>query len=286
MAQVNNLQVNNLIDKSFIDKSISEKLIGAKRIVVKVGTSSVTYANGKLHIRRIELLARQLADLHNSGREMILVSSGAVGAGIGKLGLSARPRVMPQVQALSAVGQGILMQSYEKFFGEYGINVAQLLLTKEDFEDGARYSSLENTLAALLDYGVVPIVNENDPTVFRELKVGDNDTLAALVAGAVQADLLVLLSDIEGLYTADPRSNDAAELIHTVHGVTEEIEAMAGGAGSGLATGGMATKLKAAKMANNAGVPMVLTNSLRDNVLLDLADGKLFGTIFLPVAGK
>lgn len=281
MEQVNNLQVNNLIDKS-----ISEKLIGAKRIVVKVGTSSVTYANGKLHIRRIELLARQLADLHNSGREMILVSSGAVGAGIGKLGLSARPRVMPQVQALSAVGQGILMQSYEKFFGEYGINVAQLLLTKEDFEDGARYSSLENTLAALLDYGVVPIVNENDPTVFRELKVGDNDTLAALVAGAVQADLLVLLSDIEGLYTADPRSNDAAELIHTVHGVTEEIEAMAGGAGSGLATGGMATKLKAAKMANNAGVPMVLTNSLRDNVLLDLADGKLFGTIFLPVAGK
>lgn len=265
-----------------MERNIQEMLIGARRIVVKVGTSSLTYANGKLHIHRIELLARQLADLQNSGREMVLVSSGAVGAGLGKLGLSARPRVMPQIQALSAVGQGILMQSYEKFFGEYGVNVAQLLLTKEDFEDKARYSSLENTMAALLDYGVVPIVNENDPTVFRELKVGDNDTLAALVAGAVQADLLVLLSDIDGLYTADPRSNAAAELIPVVHGVTPEIEAMAGGTGSSLASGGMATKLKAAKMANAAGVPMVLTNSSHDNVLLELAEGKLAGTIFLP----
>lgn len=265
-----------------MEQAIRERLKNARRIVVKVGTSSLTYANGKLHIRRIELLARQLADLQNSGREMILVSSGAVGAGLGKLGLAARPRVMPQIQALAAVGQGILMQNYEKFFGEYGINVAQVLLTREDFEDSGRYASLENTLAALLDYGVVPIVNENDTTVFRELKVGDNDTLAALVAGAVQADMLVLLSDIDGLYTADPRSEAAAELIPVVYGVTPEIEAMAGGKGSSLASGGMATKLKAAKMANAAGVPMVLTNSSYDNVLIDLLEGIPQGTIFLP----
>jgi glutamate 5-kinase len=261
---------------------IAKRLRDARRIVVKVGTSSLTYNNGKLHIRSMELLVRQLADLKNSGKEILLVSSGAVGAGLGKLDLHAKPREMPKVQALAAIGQGLLMQNYEKFFGEWGVNVAQVLLIKEDFEDSGRYANIRNTLAEIFAYGAVPIINENDVTVYQELKVGDNDTLAALVAGAAEADLLVLLSDIDGLYTANPRTDAQAKMLPVVHGVTPEIEGLAGGTGTELGSGGMMTKVKAAKMANAAGMPMVLANAAEENVLLRLLDGEQIGTVFLP----
>lgn len=261
---------------------IAKRLRDARRIVVKVGTSSLTYNNGKLHIRSMELLVRQLADLKNSGKEILLVSSGAVGAGLGKLDLQAKPREMPKVQALAAIGQGLLMQNYEKFFGEWGVNVAQVLLIKEDFEDSGRYANIKNTLAEIFAYGAVPIINENDVTVYQELKVGDNDTLAALVAGAAEADLLVLLSDIDGLYTANPRTDVGAKMLSVVYGVTPEIEALAGGTGTELGSGGMMTKVKAAKMANKAGMPMVLANAAEENVLLRLLDGEQLGTVFLP----
>lgn len=261
---------------------IAHKLHDAKRVVVKVGTSSLTYSNGKLHIHSIELLVRQLADLKNSGKELLLVSSGAVGAGLGKLDLPAKPKELPKVAALAAIGQGILLQNYEKFFGEYGVNVAQVLLIKEDFEDEERYANVCNTLSELFAYGVVPIINENDATAFRELVVGDNDTLSALVAAAVQADLLILLSDIDGMYTADPRTDADAKLLPVVEAITPEIEAGAGGSGTNLATGGMMTKVNAAKIATAAGIPMALANSAEPDVLLRLMDGEALGTVFLP----
>lgn len=264
------------------NEKIAELLKSAKRIVVKVGTSSLTYDNGKLHIRSMELLVRQLADLKNSGKEVLLVSSGAVGAGLGKLNLMKKPCAVPQQQALAAVGQGILMQNYEKFFGEYGVNVAQVLLTKEDMADQVRLTNIRNTFDALFDYDVVPVVNENDTITFSELdlKVGDNDTLAARVATVVNADLLILLSDIDGLYTSNPHEDENAQMISVVHELNDEIYAMAGGSGSSLGTGGMLTKLKAAKIANEAGIAMVLTNSATESVLYDIIHGNWHGTYF------
>lgn len=251
------------------------------RIVVKVGTSTLAHATGRLNIRRVEELVKVLSDLKNAGHEMILVSSGAIGMGVGKLNLPGRPADMPTKQAAAAVGQCELMYTYDKLFSQYNHTVAQILLTSEDVDHDDRRQNFENTMARLLELGALPIINENDTVATAEIKVGDNDTLGAIVACSVGADLLVLLSDIEGLYTADPRKNPDAKLIPVVEEVTPEIEALAGGKGSDLATGGMETKLRAAKMVTAQGCDMVITNGEQAQRLYSIAEGREAGTRFL-----
>ena len=251
------------------------------RIVVKVGTSTLAHSTGRMNIRHVEDLVKVLSDLKNAGHEMILVSSGAIGMGVGKLNLPGKPSDMPTKQAAAAVGQCELMYTYDKLFSEYNHTVAQILLTGEDVEHSERRENFENTMERLLELGSLPIINENDTVATAEIKVGDNDTLGAIVARCVKADLLVLLSDIEGLYTADPRKNPSAKLIPVVEEVTPEIEALAGGVGSGLATGGMATKLRAAKMVAEVGCDMIITNGEHPEVLYDIAEGKAVGTRFI-----
>ena len=226
----------------------------AKRIVVKVGTSTITYANGKRNFEQIDRLARELADLQNQGKEMILVTSGAVAVGVDRLGLSEKPKTIPGKQAAAAVGQGILMHTYEKLFAEYGQIVAQVLLTKTESLDRHRYTNSRNTFMELLKNRVIPIVNENDVVALDELKIGDNDNMSALVAGIVDADLVVILSDVDGLYTANPQTHPDAKLVSIVSDITPEIEASAGGVGSSLGTGGMFTKIQAAKAATSSGI--------------------------------
>lgn len=249
--------------------------------MVKVGTSTLAHATGRLNIRHVEELVKVLSDLKNAGHEIILVSSGAIGMGVGKLNLPGKPADMPTKQAAAAVGQCELMYTYDKLFSQYNHTVAQILLTSEDVDHDDRRQNFENTMARLLELGALPIINENDTVATAEIKVGDNDTLGAIVACSVEADLLVLLSDIEGLYTADPRKDPAAKLIPVVEEVTPEIEALAGGKGSDLATGGMETKLRAAKMVTAAGCDMVITNGERPERLYDIAGGKAVGTRFL-----
>ena len=264
------------------DKSLKEVLTSANRIVIKVGTSSLTHETGKLNLFQLEKIVRELADLSNQEKQVILVTSGAVGAGVGKLGLTCRPKTMPEKQAAAAVGQGVLMHMYEKIFAEYGKVAAQILLTREDLADRKRYLNARNTFFALLGFGVLPIVNENDTVAVEEIRLGDNDTLSALVAGLVDADLLVLLSDIDGLYDGNPKTNPEAKLIPLISELTPEIEAMAGGAGSGLGTGGMGTKLTAAKIAMTSGIPMVIANGRRSNILRKVLAADFQGTLFLP----
>ena len=251
------------------------------RIVVKVGTSTLAHSTGRMNIRHVEDLVKVLSDLKNAGHEMILVSSGAIGMGVGKLNLPGKPSDMPTKQAAAAVGQCELMYTYDRLFLQYNHTVAQILLTGEDVEHSERRENFENTMERLLELGSLPIINENDTVATAEIKVGDNDTLGAIVAKCVKADLLVLLSDIEGLYTADPRKDPDAKLIPVVEEVTPEIEALAGGVGSGLATGGMATKLRAAKTVNAVGCDMIITNGEHPEVLYDIADGKAVGTRFV-----
>ena len=251
------------------------------RIVVKVGTSTLAHATGRLNIRHVEELVKVLSDLKNAGHEMILVSSGAIGMGVGKLNLPGRPADMPTKQAAAAVGQCELMYTYDKLFSQYNHTVAQILLTGEDVDHDDRRQNFENTMARLLELGALPVINENDTVATAEIKVGDNDTLGAIVACSVGADLLVLLSDIEGLYTADPRKDPAARLIPVVEEVTPDIQALAGGKGSDLATGGMETKLRAAKMVTSRGCDMVITNGEHPERLYDIAEGKAVGTRFL-----
>lgn len=253
-----------------------------KRLVVKVGSSSITHSTGRLNLSQLEKLSRQLSDLHNQGIEVALVSSGAIGAGIGKLGLSRRPRSIPEKQAVAAVGQGMLMHMYEKFFGEYGVTVGQVLLTREDFSDRRRFLNARNTLLALLHMGVVPVINENDTVAVDEIKLGDNDNLAALVAGLMDADMIILLSDIDGLYTSDPRTNKDARLITTVTEITPEIEALAGGVGSNLGTGGMVTKIQAARIAMHSGAVTVIARTRDEDVLRRILAGEMVGTAFWP----
>lgn len=250
------------------------------RIVVKIGTSTLTHATGCLNIRRVECLCKTLSDLKNAGHEVILVSSGAIGMGVGKLMLSGRPSDMPTKQAAAAVGQCELMYTYDKLFGEFHHTVAQILLTGADVENEGRHRNFRNTITRLLELGAIPIVNENDTVVTDEICVGDNDTLGAIVAVSVRADLLVLLSDIDGLYTADPHRDPDAKLIAQVAEITPEIEALAGGKGSALGTGGMTTKLNAARMATAAGTEMVIANGQKPELLYDIADGKAVGTRF------
>ena len=251
------------------------------RIVVKIGTSTLAHATGLLNIRHVEQLVKVLSDLKNAGHQLILVSSGAIGMGVGKLNLPGKPSDMPTKQAAAAVGQCELMYTYDRLFLQYNHTVAQILLTGEDVEHSERRENFENTMERLLELGSLPIINENDTVATAEIKVGDNDTLGAIVARCVKADLLVLLSDIEGLYTADPRKDPSAKLIPVVEEVTPEIEALAGGVGSGLATGGMATKLRAAKMVAEVGCDMIITNGEHPEVLYDIAEGKAVGTRFI-----
>ena len=250
------------------------------RVVVKVGTSTLAHQTGCLNIRRVESLCRVLSDLKNSGHEVILVSSGAIGMGIGKLSLKERPTDIPTKQAAAAVGQCELMYTYDKLFGEYHHTVAQILLTGSDFRHEDRYQNFQNTMRRLLELDVLPIINENDTIATEEIKVGDNDTLSAMVAVSVKADRLILLSDIEGLYTADPHKDPNAELIAEVRALTPEILALAGGEGSSLGTGGMRTKLHAAELCIKDGCEMVIMSGERPELLYELFDGKRVGTRF------
>lgn len=259
-----------------------EALAESKRLVVKVGTSTLTHHTGKLNLERMERLVRELADQVNAGRQVILVTSGAVGAGMGRLGLKGRPRTLPEKQAAAAVGQGMLMHMYEKFFAEYGLTVAQVLLTKDDLAERRRYLNARHTLGTLLRLGVLPIVNENDTVAVEEIRVGDNDTLSALVAGLVDADVLILLTDSQGLYTADPRSCPEARLIPVVEEITPEVEGLAGGSRGTWATGGMVTKLQAARLATNFGIPVIIASGLLPGQVAAILRGEEIGTLFLP----
>ena len=251
------------------------------RIVIKIGTSTLAHQTGNLNIRRVEQLCKVLSDLKNYGHELVLVSSGAIGMGVGKLGLRERPSDMPSKQAAAAIGQCELMYTYDKLFSEYHHTVAQILLTGSDIQDAQRRDNFHNTLFRLLDFGAIPIINENDTIATEEIVIGDNDTLAAIVAESVNADLLILLSDIDGLYTADPKEDCSAALIHTVTEITPEILALAGGSISGLGTGGMTTKLHAAQTVNAAGIDMVIANGSDPDILYSIVAGENIGTRFV-----
>lgn len=260
---------------------------GADRVVLKVGTSTLTHESGLVNIRRMESLVKVIADLKNAGKQIVLVSSGAIGVGVGKLGLDGRPSDIPSKQAAAAVGQCELMYIYDKLFGEYNHNVAQVLLTRDVVEEPQRKQNVVNTFSRLLDWGVIPVVNENDTVATEEIEYGgnfgDNDTLSAIVAELVGADTLVLLSDIDGLYTRDPREDPSARLIARVDRVDDTLLALAGGTGSSRGTGGMTTKLHAARIACGAGIDMYIVNGNRPEILYDLFDGKEIGTQFVGV---
>lgn len=251
-----------------------------KRIVFKVGTSSLTYDTGKINIRRMSALARVLSDLKNAGKEIVLVTSGAIGVGVGKLGLGERPHDTPGRQAAATVGQCELMFLYDKFFGEFGNTVGQLLVTRDDFEDDERRQNLHNTFMKLFEYGAIPVVNENDSVAVEEIVFGDNDSLSAHVAKLVEADVLVILTDIDGLFSANPREDESARLISSVDRITDEILALAGGSGTSRGTGGMITKLHAGEIATSAGIDTVVMNGSDPEDIYKLLDGRQIGTHF------
>ncbi len=251
------------------------------RIVIKIGTSTLAHKTGRINIRRVEELCKVMSDLKNAGHEIILVSSGAIGMGVGKLSLSGKPTDIPTKQAAAAVGQCELMYVYDKLFSEYNHTVAQILITGADIEQTERRTNFENTILRLLELGVIPVLNENDSIATEEIVIGDNDTLGAIVAATLKADLLIILSDIDGLFTADPHSDKNAELLHTVKEITGEIEEMVGDAVGELGTGGMYTKINAAKIATKSGTDMVIANGKEPKILYDIVDGKEVGTRFL-----
>ncbi|MGN0610037.1 MAG: glutamate 5-kinase [Oscillospiraceae bacterium] len=252
-----------------------------KRIVIKIGTSTLAHKTGRLNIRRMENLVKVIADLQNGGRQVTLVSSGAIGLGMSKLGLQSRPTETRLKQACAAVGQCELMYIYDKLFGEYNLTVAQLLLTKYNI-DSPRRQNVVNTFEQLLSRNVIPVVNENDTVAIDELELefGENDTLAAHVALLCKADMLVILSDIDGFYDSNPKLDPNAKLIPVVNEINDDIRQLAGGAVSGLGTGGMITKLNAAEMTMAEGIDTVLLNGRNPKILYDLFDGKQVGTIF------
>ena len=250
------------------------------RIVIKVGTSTLTHKTGNLNIRHVEQLCKVISDLKGAGNEIILVSSGAIGMGVGKLSLLERPGDMPTKQAAAAVGQCELMYTYDKLFSEYGHVVGQVLVTGSDLKDQVRYENFRNTLNRLIELRALPIVNENDTVATEEISLGDNDTLGAIVAVGADAELLILLSDIEGLYTADPHTDTEAKLIPAVYEMSSEVLAVAGGAGTKLGTGGMQTKLHAAEICMENGIDMIIADGSCPELLYDIADGKQVGTRF------
>lgn len=258
-----------------------EALKKAKRIVIKVGTSTITYANGKRNFSQIDRLAREISDLQNQGKEMILVTSGAVAVGVDRMGLPGKPKTIPSKQAAAAVGQGVLMHTYEKFFADYGQIVAQVLITKTEAIDRHRYTNTRNTFMELMRQRVIPIVNENDVVALDELKIGDNDNMSALVAGIVDADLVIILSDVDGLYTANPQTHPDAVIVPEVAEITPEIEASAGGVGSARGTGGMATKIQAAKAATSSGIHLVIASGTEKNAITRVLQGEELGTVFV-----
>ena len=255
------------------------------RIVVKVGTSTLAHPTGLLNIRHMESLCKVLSDIKNAGNEVILVSSGALGMGVGKLSLKSRPSEMSAKQAAAAVGQCELMYTYDKLFSEYNHVVGQILVTKSDIEKEERKQNFINTLFKLLEFDALPIINENDTVATEEIAIGDNDTLGARVAEAAEAELLILLSDIDGLYTADPHTDPTAQLVPCVYEITPKIMSLGGGNGSSLGTGGMATKLHAAEIAVEAGCDMIIANGKDPSVLYDILDGKPVGTRFYGKRG-
>jgi len=251
------------------------------RMVVKLGTSTLAHGTGHLNIRRVEEICKVISDIKNAGDEVIVVSSGAIGMGVGKLSLKSKPTDIPTKQAAAAVGQCELMYTYDKLFSEYNHTVAQLLMTGADLENAERHQNFNNTLNRLLELGAIPIINENDTVATEEIVIGDNDTLAAIVAQSVKADVLVLFSDIDGLYTADPHKCTDAKLIPEVTKIDDGIIALAGGKGTELGTGGMVTKLKAAKICMDCGCDMIITNGAVPTNLYDIVEGKNIGTKFI-----
>lgn len=260
-------------------EAILKDIASSHRIVVKVGTSTLTYNTGKVNLKRIDRMAMILSDLHNQGKEIILVSSGAIGVGVGKLGLKQKPTVTKERQAVSAVGQCELMFLYDKVFSDYNNTVAQILLTQDDIAIPKRKRNIQNTMETLLDMGIIPVINENDTVAIDEVDIGDNDTLSALVADFVDADLLILFSDIDGLYNDDPHKNPDAKLLNFVYDI-KSVRAVAGAPGK-QGTGGMVTKLNAAEIATAAGIHMVIANGNNMDALYDLLEGKLSGTLFV-----
>jgi len=265
---------------------LRENIIKAKRIVIKIGTSSITYDNGNINLKKMEQLARIISDLQSSGKEIVLVSSGAVGAGMGRIGLSERPKELNVKQAVAAVGQAILMQLYQKFFGEYNQKIAQILLTRDVFSSKIKKNNAFNTLSALFSMGVIPIVNENDTVSTSEIeedRIGDNDTLSAMVSVLVNADLLLILSDVVGLCDSNPCSNPDAKLITYIEQITDEVYALAENSNNEFGTGGMITKLNAAKIASKKSIPTVLSSSDNMQNIYDVLEGKEVGTF---ISGK
>lgn len=257
-----------------------DKLSDKKRIVVKVGTSTLTHATGMLNIRRVEQLVKVLSDLKNCGKEIILVSSGAIGVGCGKLGLTSRPSDTPSKQAIASIGQCELMYFYDKQFSLYNHTVAQILMTKDIVEDDVRKTNVENTFSKLLAIGAIPVINENDTVSVEEIEFGDNDTLSAVVAKLVDADLLVILSDIDGLFDKDPHKQKNAKIIPVVSEIDDSVLSLAEGTTSTHGTGGMITKIHAAQIANNAGIDMIIMNGNNPEKLYDLFENKSVGTLF------
>lgn len=259
-----------------------------KRIVIKIGSSSLTHERGKMNLSRIDHFLRQMVDLKNQGRKIFFVTSGAIGAGMAGLGVQKRPQMIPEQQAMAAIGQAQLMAIYNKFLREYGEIGAQILLTSTDLEDRNRYLNAYNTLESLLKNEAIPIINENDTIATHEIKFGDNDTLSARVAGLVGADLLIILSDIDGLYNGDPRIDKESKIITKVEKITPKIEQLAGKSGSKLGTGGMKTKIEAAKIAVNSGIVMVIGPGHQNYIIpqiIEMLEGKKdfsLGTTFLP----
>lgn len=261
-----------------------EELKGIKRVVIKVGTSTIAHESGLINIYRMEHLARMLSDIKNRGYEVVLVSSGAIGVGAQRMQLSERPRDIQGKQAAAAVGQVVLMNMYQKFFHEYNYQVAQILVTKQVETDKVMKYHAKNTLGELLRNHIIPIVNENDTISTDEIIFGDNDTLSAVVAGLVDADLLILLSDIDGLYSDDPKLNPDAELLDRVPIIDKQIESIAKDSSTKLGTGGMITKIKAAKYATKRGIHVVLANGSTNETIEQILSGEKVGTLF--VGGK
>ena len=260
---------------------VREDLKKAKRIVVKIGTTTLTDETGKLNTERIDEIARELTKLRKEGREVVFVTSAAISAGVERMGLSGRPATIPEKQAVAAVGQGILMQVYEKAFASYNQMVGQILLTREDTVKRDRYTNIRNIFNALFAHKIIPIINENDAVAVDEIKIGDNDTLSAQVASIIDADILIILSDIEGLYTSNPSKDKNAKLLYEVPHITENVEKAAGGAGSKHGTGGMLTKIQAAKIVVSSGIAMVIASGKEKNVFERILDGESIGTLFL-----